>query len=298
MADPITNSEMDEPEMKDDVEMEGASGDVDIVEAADYVEDGTADTELQDATEEPPRRITFLEYARETANSPEWHLTCATVTSSLRSSSSSLARQRVRPSSARIRTFSPNRLTLNRNVQSSRVVQAYVVARGTQAADAQANTHQPRRIDLPEDDLEAMGSFLEYLYNGEYFPRRIGNERDGPLEADPSIPVPDNTGAQLLKHARVYTLAGKFFMPVRRKSTVHRGITVANILGLRHLNPSHIPKSIAQQVLPAARSPTPATFTHRHPRTTLQSVNLSLHFGLRAHTFCDTRPKRNSAQCV
>jgi len=59
-----------------------------------------------------------------------------------------------------------------------------------------------------------MGSFLEYLYNGEYFPKRIGDARDGPLESDPTVPVPDNDGAQLLKHARVYTLADKFFMPV------------------------------------------------------------------------------------
>jgi len=66
-----------------------------------------------------------------------------------------------------------------------------------------------------DEDEDAMGCFLEYLYNGEYFPRRVGDGRDGTLETDPSLPVPDNTGDQLLRHARVYTLAAKFFMPVR-----------------------------------------------------------------------------------
>lgn len=59
-----------------------------------------------------------------------------------------------------------------------------------------------------------MGSFLEYLYKGEYFPKRIGEGRDGPLEIDPSVPAIDNTGDQLLKHARIYTLADKLYMPV------------------------------------------------------------------------------------
>lgn len=77
---------------------------------------------------------------------------------------------------------------------------------------------QDRRIELPGEDLDAVGCFLEYLYNGEYFPRRIGDVRDGGLELDPSVPFPDDTGDQLLKHARVYTLAEKFMLPVSRVS--------------------------------------------------------------------------------
>ena len=73
---------------------------------------------------------------------------------------------------------------------------------------------QNRTIPLPDEDLDAVGSVLEYLYNGEYFPRRIGDGRDAFLEADPSIPEVDADGSQLLRHARVYTLAEKFGMPV------------------------------------------------------------------------------------
>ena len=49
-----------------------------------------------------------------------------------------------------------------------------------------------------------MGSFLEYLYTGEYYPRRSG---DG-LEGGASSALEDD-GGKLLEHARVYTLAEK-----------------------------------------------------------------------------------------
>ncbi|KFY80730.1 hypothetical protein V499_00438 [Pseudogymnoascus sp. VKM F-103] len=67
----------------------------------------------------------------------------------------------------------------------------------------------PRRsIDLSEEDLDAVGCFLEYLYTGEYFPQRVTGQRG--LVKDPTMPELDESGEQLLKHARVYTLAGKF----------------------------------------------------------------------------------------
>ncbi|KAL2134653.1 hypothetical protein VTI74DRAFT_11231 [Chaetomium olivicolor] len=53
-----------------------------------------------------------------------------------------------------------------------------------------------------------MGCFLEFLYTGDYFPKKIPGQRT--LEKDPSIPDVDMTGEQLLKHAKVYTLAEKF----------------------------------------------------------------------------------------
>lgn len=74
----------------------------------------------------------------------------------------------------------------------------------------------PRRIDLVEEDVDAMGSFLEYLYKGEYFPKRMGEH----LEPDASLPEIDEDGEQLLKHARVYNLAEKFFMPVSCRGDV------------------------------------------------------------------------------
>ncbi|KAH8594929.1 hypothetical protein B0O99DRAFT_513189 [Bisporella sp. PMI_857] len=68
-----------------------------------------------------------------------------------------------------------------------------------------------RRIDLIDEDLDAVGCFLEYLYTGDYFPRKIAGTRD--LERDHTTPSVDETGDQLLKHARVYTLAQTLNLP-------------------------------------------------------------------------------------
>ncbi|KAF7549334.1 hypothetical protein G7046_g8395 [Stylonectria norvegica] len=69
----------------------------------------------------------------------------------------------------------------------------------------------PRQIALPDYDLDAVGCFLEFLYTGEYFPRKLPGQRV--LETDPAVPSVDDSGDQLLKHARVYTLAEKFDVP-------------------------------------------------------------------------------------
>ncbi|KAF9875317.1 hypothetical protein CkaCkLH20_07137 [Colletotrichum karsti] len=69
----------------------------------------------------------------------------------------------------------------------------------------------PRQVELIGEELDAVGCFLEYLYTGEYFPRKVAGSRT--LEVDPSTPDVDSDGTQLLKHARVYTLAEKFGMP-------------------------------------------------------------------------------------
>ncbi|KAK4041093.1 hypothetical protein C8A01DRAFT_45641 [Parachaetomium inaequale] len=71
-----------------------------------------------------------------------------------------------------------------------------------------ADDGSPRQIELPGEDLDAMGCFLEFLYTGDYFPKKVPGQRT--LEKDPSIPDVDMTGDQLLKHAKVYTLAEKF----------------------------------------------------------------------------------------
>jgi hypothetical protein len=81
-----------------------------------------------------------------------------------------------------------------------------------------------RRLELPQESLDAVGCFLQYQYTGEYFPRRIATNPEG-LETDPSVPAVDDTGAQLLKHARVYTLAEKLSMPELKTlahSKIHR----------------------------------------------------------------------------
>lgn len=56
----------------------------------------------------------------------------------------------------------------------------------------------------------AVGNFLQFLYTGEYYPRRLEGERT--LERDPAVPAIDTTGDQLLLHARTYTLADKLGM--------------------------------------------------------------------------------------
>ncbi|KAK0711924.1 hypothetical protein B0H67DRAFT_492035 [Lasiosphaeris hirsuta] len=66
----------------------------------------------------------------------------------------------------------------------------------------------PQQVDLPNEDIDAVGCFLEFLYTGDYFPKKVPGQRT--LEKDPSIPDVDLTGDQLLKHAKVYTLAEKF----------------------------------------------------------------------------------------
>ncbi|EFX00575.1 hypothetical protein CMQ_7577 [Grosmannia clavigera kw1407] len=70
----------------------------------------------------------------------------------------------------------------------------------------------PRTIDLADQNVDAVGCFLEYLYTSDYFPRKVPGHAHQ-LETDPDLPDVDETGEQLLKHARVYTLASWLEMP-------------------------------------------------------------------------------------
>lgn len=76
------------------------------------------------------------------------------------------------------------------------------------ASSSWTNPPQPRQIELVDFDFDAVGCFLEFLYTGEYFPKKLPGQRV--LESDPAVPSVDDSGDQLLKHARVYTLAEKF----------------------------------------------------------------------------------------
>jgi len=62
-----------------------------------------------------------------------------------------------------------------------------------------------RRIEFATEDLDAMGCFLQFLYTGEYFPKKTGDM----LERIDGRERESDDGDQLLKHARVYTLAEK-----------------------------------------------------------------------------------------
>jgi len=75
-----------------------------------------------------------------------------------------------------------------------------------------------------------MGSVVEYLYTGEYFPKKTSSARDAPLEKDPRQPQADDDGLGLLVHARIYTLADRLQLPELKSlahSKIHRTASTA-----------------------------------------------------------------------
>jgi hypothetical protein len=93
-----------------------------------------------------------------------------------------------------------------------------------------AHGTQPRRILYSDADVDAMGSVIEYLYTGEYFPKKTSSARDAPLEKDPRQPLIDDQGAGLLIHARIYTLADRLQLPDLKSlahSKIHRTASTA-----------------------------------------------------------------------
>lgn len=75
-----------------------------------------------------------------------------------------------------------------------------------------------------------MGSVIEFLYTGEYFPKKTSSARDAPLEKDPRQPSTDDDGLGLLVHARIYTLADRLSLPELRSlahSKIHRTASTA-----------------------------------------------------------------------
>lgn len=74
------------------------------------------------------------------------------------------------------------------------------------------STSPTQTIQLPNEDLGAVGCLLQFLYTGEYFPRIIKNpngEEHLEKETSGSSNEIDEDGNCLLKHAKVYTLAEK-----------------------------------------------------------------------------------------
>jgi hypothetical protein len=75
-----------------------------------------------------------------------------------------------------------------------------------------------------------MGSVIEFLYTGEYFPKRTSSARDAPLEKDPRQPPADDEGRGLLVHARIYTLADRLQLSDLKSlahSKIHRTASTA-----------------------------------------------------------------------
>ncbi|KAJ6134313.1 hypothetical protein N7523_000635 [Penicillium sp. IBT 18751x] len=75
----------------------------------------------------------------------------------------------------------------------------------------------PRRIELPDENVEALGCFLQFQYTRDYTVPQTETLSEG---RDPS-------GQQLLQHARIYTLAEKFGLPAL-KSLAHTKIHRVN----------------------------------------------------------------------
>jgi hypothetical protein len=82
-----------------------------------------------------------------------------------------------------------------------------------------------RRIEFLNEDLDAMGSFLQYMYTGEYYPKLRGVDS---FEIDENI-IGHEEGAHLLKHARIYTLADKLGVPVSCTVFKHRCLIANSI---------------------------------------------------------------------
>ena len=83
---------------------------------------------------------------------------------------------------------------------------------------------------MPDVNADAMGSAIEYLYTGEYFPKKTSSARDAPLEKDPRQPTADDDGLGLLVHARIYTLADRLELPNLKSlahSKIHRTASTA-----------------------------------------------------------------------
>ncbi|KAL5364577.1 hypothetical protein BJX96DRAFT_179082 [Aspergillus floccosus] len=76
-----------------------------------------------------------------------------------------------------------------------------------------------RRIKLPDENVEAFGYFLQYQYTRDYFTSAIASEHEQ------VVGEIDDSGEELLKHARVYTLAEKLGIPSLKHlahSKIHR----------------------------------------------------------------------------
>ncbi|CEJ60833.1 hypothetical protein PMG11_09390 [Penicillium brasilianum] len=81
----------------------------------------------------------------------------------------------------------------------------------------------PRRIELPGEDVDAFGCFLQFEYTRDY---TITQPEDPSISDEPERVI-DTTGDELLRHARIYTLAEKLGLP-QLKSLAHTKIHRVN----------------------------------------------------------------------
>ncbi|KAJ5170664.1 uncharacterized protein N7500_003447 [Penicillium coprophilum] len=66
----------------------------------------------------------------------------------------------------------------------------------------------PRRISLPEEDVDAFSCFLQFQYTRDYTVVQMET---------PTETAEDKSGDELLRHARIYTLAEKLGLPTLQR---------------------------------------------------------------------------------
>ncbi|PHH92363.1 hypothetical protein CDD83_7741 [Cordyceps sp. RAO-2017] len=135
----------------------------------------------------------------------------------------------------------------------------------------------PRQIELLDEDVDAVGCFLEYQYTGEYFPKKLPGQRS--LESDPSIPPVDDSGEQLLRHARTYTLAEKL-----------------GLEGLRALASSkiHCVNSTAKGEITYARY----VYSHTQPDDTTVRAPVASFWATRSHSLRSEAEEEFKSLCL
>ncbi|KAL9002818.1 MAG: hypothetical protein Q9188_004280 [Gyalolechia gomerana] len=193
MADPqVQIGSGSNPVNEDDVEMQGGDDGGEVVEVA---ETGATAGEVPDQEEKPTERVTFIESVLDAAD--RLFTQCRSY----------------------LKSPMVELLIGSGDSQTLLMAHKALLTKSPFFSEKLASTSSTR-IELADDDLDAMSCFLEYLYTGEYFPHKLPS---GSLEPDPSTPKIDDSGVQLLKHARVYTLAEKLAMPAL-KSLSHSKI--------------------------------------------------------------------------
>ncbi|KAI9652213.1 MAG: hypothetical protein M1831_007122 [Alyxoria varia] len=197
MADPVVIPD-DSPlgEGGEDVEMEGTG------ETTGGAGEGEENALPEDAVQQPAQPIAFLDYLK----SPIVQLNIG--------------------EGVEATTLSAHQDLLTKSPYFEQACASFPDPASLSNAPPMVPAKQKREIDLPEADLNAMGGVLEYLYNGEYFPRRVGDT----LETHPSIPGVDESGDQLLRHAHIYNLAESFHLPSLKSlahSKIHRTTSTA-----------------------------------------------------------------------
>lgn len=92
---------------------------------------------------------------------------------------------------------------------------------------------------MSDEHIDAIDCFLQYMYTGEHFLRHIGSRggAQGYLEEDSSTVGVDDTGEQLLSHARSYPPADTLRMQVSASIFLPHSCSLYPL----HDNPSSTP---------------------------------------------------------